>query len=319
MEKQQRLIHFPISFFAMIMGLGGLTIASQKIEELLHNQQHLSMILVYTSIGLFTLFALIYLFKLIRYPKIVINEFNHPIRLHFFPTISISLLLFSIIFLPINRSLSEMFWIAGSAIHLLFTLTIISLWVHHKKFEINHMNPSWFIPAVGNIIVPVAGVQHGFVEISWLFFSVGLGFWIILLVLFFNRAIFHHPLPEKLTPTLFILIAPPAVGFIAYVKLGGELDSFARVLYYFGLFMFMLLAVQFRVFMKVKFYLSWWAYSFPMAAITIASILMYHQTQLPTFKTISIVLYLLLVLLIITLLIRTALGVMRREICVEEH
>ena len=37
------------------------------------------------------------------------------------------------------------------------------------------------------------------------------------------------PLPERLLPTVFILIAPPAVGFIAYVRLTGGVDVFAQI------------------------------------------------------------------------------------------
>ena len=65
---------------------------------------------------------------------------------------------------------------------------------------------------------------------------------VILLTIIFYRVLFHHPIDERLMPTLFILIAPPAVGFIAYTRLtGGELDTFARVLYYSGLFLTLLL------------------------------------------------------------------------------
>ena len=89
---------------------------------------------------------------------------------------------------------------------------------------------------MGNVLVPVAGVPLGYPEISWFFFCIGLVFWLILLTIIFCRVLFHHPIPDKLMPTLFILIAPPAVGFIAYLRLAGELDSFARVLYFTGLF-----------------------------------------------------------------------------------
>ena len=43
-------------------------------------------------------------------------------------------------------------------------------------------NP-WFIPVVGNIIVPIAGVDDAPAEVSWFFFSFGLIFWIALFTL----------------------------------------------------------------------------------------------------------------------------------------
>lgn len=320
MPKPMRLAFFPISFFAMIMGFGGLTIASQRIETLLHISWHPSDLLVALTVALFVLISALYSLKIIKHPQTVRKEFSHPIRLHFFPAFSISLLLLSIIFLPLQATLSRVFWFAGALIHLLLTLKIITLWIQHSYFELKHMNPSWFIPAVGNIIVPIAGVAHAPVDVSWLFFSIGIVFWLILLIIFFNRIIFHHPLPEKLLPTFFILLAPPAIGFIAYMKLNGEqIDAFARVLYFFAAFTLMLLIMQFSLLRKVRFYLSWWAYSFPMAAITLASIQMFHATQAPFYRIFALALYVLLAALIILLSVRTALAISRGEICVEEE
>jgi len=58
-------------------------------------------------------------------------------------------------------------------------------------------------------------VALGFVELSWFFFSVGLIMWAVMFTIIMNRIIFHNPLPQKLMPTLFILIAPPAVALIS--------------------------------------------------------------------------------------------------------
>ena len=42
---------------------------------------------------------------------------------------------------------------------------------------------------------------------------------IILFSIILNRIIFHNPFAAKFMPTMFILIAPPAIGFISYIKL----------------------------------------------------------------------------------------------------
>jgi tellurite resistance protein len=191
-------------------------------------------------------------------------------------------------------------------------------WMHSKKFEITHMNPAWFIPVVGNILVPIAGVHHAPDAISWFYFSIGLVFWPVLLSLVFYRILFHGGLPERLMPTLFILIAPPAVGFIAYVKLIGGLDMLGMVLYYIGLFLTLLLFAQIGWFARLKFFLSCWAYSFPMAAMTVATFVMYEQTGGLLFARLASLLLGISTVLITGLLIRTAIAVSRREICQED-
>lgn len=274
-----RLQHFPVAFFAMIMGTAGLTLAWQKAAHVLQITPIIGQVLVILLACLFAAITVVYVAKILRFPEMSLKEFHHPIKMSFFPAFSISLLLLSIATLEVSPQLSLYLWCLGVLIHLSFTLHVITQWIHHPKFEIQHSTPAWFIPVVGNILVPVAGVEHGFIELSWFFFSIGLVFWIVLKTLIFNRVLFHDPLPEKLLPTLFILIAPPAVGFLSYLKLnGGELDNFARILFYVAMFLVLLLGYQINRFRKIGFYLSWWAYSFPLAATSLALQTMYILT-----------------------------------------
>lgn len=317
-SQPSRLQHFPVSWFAMVMGLSGLTIALHRAETVFNLAIQPSLASLVFTITVFLALAGLYLLKAVRYPQQVKGEFNHPVKLNFAPTMSIGLILISIALLPHSKTLSLAVWTLGVALHLVFTLYVLATWIHHTHFEINHMNPAWFIPIVGNILVPIAGVPHGFTEVSWFFFSIGLVFWLVLLAIIFNRMFFHNPLPGKLLPTLFILIAPPGVGFVSWMQLNGELDAFARILYYSALFLTLMLFTQAPRFLKLPFFLSWWAYSFPMAAITIATLGMYQLQGSPFFQWLGAALLVVLIVLIIGLLVRTAVAVSRREICVEE-
>ncbi|MCB1759517.1 MAG: SLAC1 anion channel family protein [Gammaproteobacteria bacterium] len=319
MDKSTRLENFPISFFAMVMGLSGLTIAWEKAQHLLGVNLHITTALVVVTTLLFTGLVLIYFSKLLRYREAVSKELSHPVKLNFFPTISISFLLLSIAFLPLSSDISRPLWLIGTSLHLLFTLYVANIWIHHEHFEVNHINPAWFIPAVGNVLVPVAGMSHGYTDLSWFFFSIGMLFWVMLMTIIFYRILFHNPIDRKLMPTLFILIAPPAVGFIAYIRLMGELDPFARILYYSGLFLTLLLFTQARRFLKLEFFLSWWAYSFPLAAISIASMVMFEQTADIFYAWVGGGLLFLLTSLVVLLVVRTTKAVIRHRICVAEH
>jgi tellurite resistance protein len=324
----RRLPNFPISFFAMVMGLSGLTIASEKALHVfapelgglgIGSTDNVGLWMASTSAAVFSLLLLFYLAKLVVYPKAVLEELRHPIKLNFFAAVSISLLLLSIAFLPVNEAISRPLWMVGASLHLLFTLYIVSVWIHHEHFEVHHMNPAWFIPAVGNVLVPVAGVPLGFLDVSWFFFSIGMLFWGLLMTIIFYRLLFHTPIPERFMPTLFILIAPPAVGFIAYMRLVGELDPIAMVLYYSALFLTLLLFAQVRYFVRLKFFLSWWAYTFPLAAISIASMLMFEQGQGDAYRWIGAGLLTVLTLVVSFLLIRTLYAIFRHGICLPGH
>jgi len=314
-----RLKSFPVSWFAVIMGMSGFTIAWSRAEHLFGLGFALSPILLPVTAALFVLLAVLYAAKAVKYPRDVIGELQHPVKVAFVPTISIALILLSIAFLRDCVELSFWLWVVGVSLHLTLTLYVLSSWIHHTKYEIAHLNPAWFIPVVGNILVPIAGMHHASPEISWFFFSLGLFFWPVLTAIIFYRLIFHGSLPERLMPTLFIFIAPPAVGFISYYNLVDGIDAFARVLYGVALFFTLLLFVQIRLFARLKFFLSWWAYSFPLAAVTIATLIMYKETGLALYSWLAAGLLGILTLVIAMLLTRTALAVARREICVEGH
>lgn len=315
-----RLANFPVAFFSIVMGLSGLTLALRRAVVVLALPAVAADAAMWLTAAVFAAIALFYLAKLIRHPGAVRAEFRHPVKMSFAATASVSLVLLGTIFLHSLPTLSLTLWSVGAALHLAFTLYVLNEWLHQDRFEINHISPAWFIPVVGNILVPIAGVAHGAEQLSWFSFSVGALFWLVLFTIIMYRMIFHHPLPARLLPTLFILIAPPAVGFVAYLQLTGGLDAFGRVLYFSALFMTLLLAMQLPRFLRLRFYLSWWAYSFPMGAMTTASLAMAQlQPDAAGFRVLAWLLLGILTLLIAALTVRTVLAIRRREICVEEQ
>lgn len=313
-SSQSRLEYFPAAFFAMVMGLTGLTLAWQKAADVVDAPEVVSQLLLVLSALAFVCITISYAVKLFRFRQAVQQEFHHPIKMSFFPAFSISLILMSVATLSLSNDLSMSLWVVGCVLHLGFTLYVLGQWLHHPKFQVAHSTPAWFIPVVGNILVPIAGVEHGQLEVSWFFFSIGLVYWIILKTLIFNRLFFHDPLPQKLLPTLFILIAPPAVGFISYVKLNGGLDNFARILFYAALFLLLLLLSQLPKFTKIGFFMSWWAYSFPLAASTVAALVMLQMQPSAFMQNLSALLLIITSGVILMLLIRTLRAVISGDL-----
>ena len=300
------------------MGLTGFILMFQKAEGILQLGNTASTYLLLAVALIFILLTIFYSAKLILHFPAVRDEANNPVRLNFFPTFSISLLLLSTAFLEVNHDISMYLWVAGTTLQFIATVVILSLWVRQTSFELTHYNPAWFIPIVGNIIVPIAGVTHFSPELSWFFFSIGIVFWILLFAIFLYKIIFTRPLQEKMLPTFFILIAPPALGFISYVKLTGSIDSFAKILYYLALFLAIFLFAQIRMFVKIRFYLSWWAYSFPLASLTVATSIMLKQTGFDFFKVTFLVLAVILIVVITVLIVSTVKAILRGDICKKE-
>ncbi len=316
-EGARRLENLPVTLFGSVMGIVGLAIAFLRFEHVMALRWGVGPWVLYLGSAWFLVLLSFYGAKIFVHPQAVREEFRHPIKVNFFPAVSISLLLLAIGYLELWPSLSRVLWAGGAVLHLAFTLKIVSNWLH-KDYEIHVINPAWFIPVVGTMLVPIAGVSHADPEISWFFFSVGIVFWIVLFAITFYRVIFHVPIAQKLIPTLFILIAPPAVGFIAWVKLTGDFDAFARILFYFGLFTFLLLLVNADRFRRVPFFVSWWAYTFPLDAVTISLVLAYAKTGSPVLGYAAWVMLPLTSLLILYVAWRTFRAALRGQICVPE-
>lgn len=269
--SEARLAHVPVTLFTIVMGLSGFALAFRAGETSLGLTHLVSGGAHGLTMAVLAAVSLAYLAKAVRHPAEVVAEWRHPVKLAFFPAISISLVLVSILMLAPAPGIARALWLLAVPVQLVLTLAVVSGWISARSFQHGHLSPAWFIPAVGNVIVAIAGVPLGYIEISWFFASVGLIFWVVLLTLVMNRLIFHDPLPERLQPSLVILIAPPAVGYLAWVELVGGVDAFARVLLNGAYFFVLIVALQLPRLLRLPFSLAFWALSFPVAAVTSAS------------------------------------------------
>ena len=316
-DKEQ-LRYFPITLFAATMGLAGFTLVLQRAGRVWGFHPALGHTALALTALVFLAFVVLYAVKIRAFRAEVAQELGNPVKLNLFAGLTVSTVLLSAAFLEVSPATSYYAWIAGTIGHLALTLYIMGRWLNGASLEIPQLTPLAFIPVVGNILIPLAGVSHGARELSWFFFSVGAVFWLVLFTILVYRLIFHAILPERLLPTLFILIAPPAAGFVAYLRLNGVVDSFARVLLYVGLFLTLLLAVQARRFLRLKFALPAWAYSFPLAAMTLATLLMYEHTRHEWMKSIALVLFLVLAAIVAWLVVRTVQAAGKNELLVPE-
>lgn len=313
-----RIAHYPITFFAIGMGMMGLTLALRAAERAFDLPQVASLWALGLSVLLLCVIGFGYAAKAIRHPAEVSAEWHHPVRIAFFPALSISLLLLAAALMEGLPGLAHAVWLGGTTLQGVLALSVISAWIGHRAFQPGQLTPAWFIPAVGNVIVPLAGARLGYTEISWLFFSGGLVFWVVLLTLVVNRLMFHDPLPGRMVPTLMILVAPPAVAFTAWLRLSGEVGPFGHFLLSAAYVFALIVATQLGRFRAVPFALSWWALSFPLAALTIASFGYAEAAGSAPHRMIGVGLLALLLAVVAGLILRTALAIRAGTICIPE-
>lgn len=296
--------HFPLSTFAAVMGIAGLGLGLRTWGEQ-GGPAWLGEPVLMLAWLIFFLLGMLFIFKAVRYPAETIIDLRHPIRLNYLAAISISIVLMSMVLRPHEPVPALGIFALGASFHLIVTILVVNFWMHHARFAITQVNPAWFIPSMGNVLIPIPAVAFGFVEVAWFFFSAGILFWAVLMTIVFYRILFHEPLPTRVLPTLFILIAPPAVGFLAYVRLTDELDAFARVLFFIALFLTILLFTRIRGQAQIPFSLASWSYTFPLAAMSIALMEMAQLTGHTPYLWAGLTLLLFVAVLVLVFLVMT--------------
>lgn len=277
MRDNRGIRYFPIALFSSVMGLSAVTIAIKNIEILYGKSHFISSIFLIISSLLFILNVAVLLYRFIYDHDELKKDFNHPVKMNFFAAISISLLLLAVLYIDIYENLSLIIWVIGAVIQLGLTLIILTRLMWNSTVQQAHFTPVSFIPIVGNLVVSLAGSQHVGIEINWFFYSIGIFFSIIFMTIFMYRIFFYPPLPQKIIPTLFILLAPPSIGFISILNIVGEMNSFVYILYGVACFIALLLIFQIQKIIRLPFFISWWSLLFPSAAFTIATIRLYME------------------------------------------
>ncbi|WP_042161146.1 SLAC1 anion channel family protein [Paenibacillus gorillae] len=263
----------PVNLFASVMGISGLSLAWREASKLFGTSALIAEISGIVAIIVFIALSIGYISKWILYPKKVKDEFKHPISGNFFGMIAIALLLLSSVIGGYSQISGQIIWIVATAAAITLSFVFVARLLNGNHDPANTV-PALLIPVVGTIDIAVAGGTMPFPwahEINLLSLAIGGFVAVVFFTLILSRLIHHAPLPPVLMPSMMIMIAPFEVGFLGYTNFEQRIDPFASILFYFGLFLFIVL--YFKVFKRsIPFGASWWGVSFPIAALSNAAL-----------------------------------------------
>ena len=268
--------------------------------------------IAYMNTAVYLLIAAAFLAKVAMVKGEILRALRHPVRGPFMTAISISTMLLALDWGVVlgNPGVGAAFFYTGMLLHTAFFIVIIYNFLMHEGVEIHAMNPGWYMPAVGNVLVPYIGglleargvaVPHSLLGV---YLGTGVLFWLALFAIWLYRSIFHNPPPARLIAATWINLAPPSVAPMAYEAVLGftphsfrvkaseltqlsprlaELLSAMFDMFYYtfwglaGLLLAVILAVTFTYIRRrqMEFAESWWAFVFPVAAYSISTIHLY--------------------------------------------
>jgi tellurite resistance protein len=260
-------------WFAIVMGLSGLALAWHRAVPAMGAAAESVAAAIGAMAGVvFTILAAGTLLRARREPQAWAEDRRHPVRHTFVATLPISLVLLATVALNagLARPLSLALWGIGALSQLLVTIWVLARWWRGNQaggLQWASLTPALFIPVVGNVLVPLAGVPLGFAEWSAAQFGIGLLFWPVITVLVLVRVAVQGAWPERLTPTAFIFMAPPAAIGLSSAQFGAPV-LVQWALWGMTLSCLLWAATLLGRIVALPFGLPHWGMSFPMAAFT---------------------------------------------------
>lgn len=259
-------------WYGLVMGLAGLSLAWHRAVPLLGDLAGaVSMWIGAGAAGVFAVLAVATLIRGRRYPEAWAEDRKHPVRHTFIAALPIAVILLATVGVALAgpHPLLRALWWTGALAQLFVTWWVLARWwrpAAQGGLQWAIVTPALFIPIVGNVLVPLAGMPLGQVEWSAAQFGVGLLFWPLVTVLILVRIAVQGMWPERLLPTAFVFIAPPAVVGLAMLQFGAP-ASLAWVSWGMALFSLLWVGALVPRIAKLPFGLPHWAMSFPLAAM----------------------------------------------------
>jgi len=209
--------------------------------------------------------------RTVRRPDLARAELRDPVSGPVVGTAPMMLSVAATVVLPFAPEAALVLVLVAAALHTVVALVVVCTWIT-ATVAIEHVHPGWFLPVAGVLTLVPPAVAVGQTDVAWCAMGFGAVLWLPLFALILVRLIRAERLPNVYMPALFVLFAPPALLFNAYVALTGGLDPFAHVVLHSTTTTALLVAALAPLWWRAPFTLVWWATTFPMAALTVALI-----------------------------------------------
>lgn len=308
-------------WFSLVMGLSGLALAWQAATPVLGDlASGVALVTGGMAALVFMALAVASLRRWQRHAQALEEDLKHPVRHAFVATIPVSMLLLATLAHALGLAgwgVVALWW-TGSLLQWWATLWVLGRWLSAQPGTNlptgagssalwPSVTPVLFIPVVGNVLAPLAGVGLGHGIWSAAQFGVGLLFWPVVLTLVLARRIAHSPLPDRLMPTWAITLAPPAVVGLGLLTFGAP-TLWAAAAWGMALFGLLWVGAQGKRLVSQPFGLAFWALSFPLAAFTTLTLKLASATGESGFQTAGMVMLAITSLVLFALALATVRG-----------
>ena len=182
--------------------------------------------------------------------------------------VPITIMLFGAHLFPVAPVLGAALVYAAATTAAVFAAWLIAQWIQ-RSVSSEAIHGAYFLPTVAaGFVGAEAAAIIGNRGLAVAAFGVGALFWVVIFTIVFARLVLVAPLPGPLVPTMAILVAPPAVGGMAWLALNGQvIDEVSIALVGSTFFMLLIQIALLPTYRRLAFSLGFWSFTFSFAAI----------------------------------------------------
>lgn len=270
-DRRSMLPLVPASFFGIVLGLAALA----NLWRVAHALWGLTAIVgetlfVVASLAWVAVTAL-YVLKWVGAPAAARQEAEHAVQCCFLGLAGVTTMLIAQGALPYSRALAIMLFALGAGFTLAFALWRTGrLWRGGR--EASATTAVLYLPTVaGGFVCGTTAAALGWSDWGQLAFGAAFFSWLAIESVLLHRLYTADTLPPPLRPTLGIQLAPPAVGAVCYLAIGGGAsDLLGRALIGYALLQALLLLRMARWIGEAPFSAGYWAFTFGGVALATA-------------------------------------------------
>lgn len=307
------------AWFSVVMGLCGLSLAWWRAVPLFGEGAVGASVVIGAAAALvFLVLAIASAWRALAHPRALAEDFRHPVRHPFVAAIPIAMLLLATVACALLGAAPwiKAVWMVGAAVQFMATVWVLARWLTPGALAWPSITPVVFIPIVGNVLTPLAGVPLGLPSWAAAQFGVGLVFWPVILTLLVVRIATLGLWPQQLLAATFISVAPAAVIGLGLLQLGAP-EVVAWTCW--GVALFFLcwsMSVVPRL-VGQPFSIASWGLSFPLAAFASLTLTL-AASAAPAFQWLAVAVLAAVSLVITGLVIGTVRGLRQGRLLVPE-
>lgn len=341
---------FAPAWGAAVMGTGALTVALAVVGE--GNAAEgitttASRVMLLVVLVMLVAVVGVNLMRWIKHRDAALEDLHHPVLGGMSATLAGGLLTTAVAlgkvgtgFLPGSLVIGAVavLTVVGGLLALVIGWEFIGELLSSEGVPMPQISGTWFVPPVVTIIVPLALVPvilefpkaaGSLLALAWAMLGIGAILYLVITASLFMRMAMHPLPPAKLAPTLVIGMGPAGLIGLDLVRLAqaavdvgaAEVSLVQTVLipatmsWGFGAWWLVSASVVLRRgYQSVPFSVSWWGFTFPFGAWTIATLVLGRLWDAPWMEWLGVVATLALVVLWVFVAARTVSGIRRGTI-----